>query len=153
MKKQTLVWIVLVVAVASLGSLVIFNRTSHAPSAVVITNNGGSEQKLADIQVTYTLSQSDQNLYNIKVTSSTQDGQAVLVSGKACNNMNSTITLLPKDTTTDKKVIKTLQDGRLVLEPVTMSTLMACLDSTSPQTDDQALNRVIDAIALSLQSY
>lgn len=152
MKKQTLVWIVLVVAVASLSSLVIFNKTSHAPSVIVVSSKG-NEQKLADIQVTYTLSQSDQNLYNIKVTSSAQDGQAVLVSGKACNNMNSTITLLPKDTSTDKKVIKTLQDGRLVLEPVTMSTLMACLDSTSPQTDDQALNRVIDAIALSLKSY
>jgi len=152
MNKKTLVWIIVIIVVASLGSLVLFSKKSHAPNAIVI-GNIKSEQKLADIQITYTLSQSDQSLYNIKVVSSTQDGQAVLVSGKACNTMNSTITLLPKDTITDKKVVKTLQDGRLVLEPVTMSTLMACLDSTSPQTDDQALNKVIDAIALSLQSY
>lgn len=152
MNKKTLVWIIVIIVVASLGSLVLFSKKSHAPNAIVISNIK-SEQKLADIQVTYTLSQSDQSLYNIKVASSTQDGQAVLVSGKACNTMNSTITILPKDTTTDKKVVKTLQDGRLVLEPVTMSTLMACLDSTSPQTDDQALNKVIDTIALSLQSY
>lgn len=151
MKKHTLVWIIVIITLISLGSLIVFSKRSQAPSVVVVSNTN-SEQKLSDINVTYTLSQSDQNLYSIKVSSSTQDGQAVLVNAKACNTMNSTITILPKDSQTDKKVVKTLNDGRLVLEPMTMSTLMACEPITA-QTDDTALNGVINSLADSLQSF
>ena len=153
MNKKTLVWVVVAVAIISLASLVIFSNKSQAPNVIVVRNSGASsQQKLADIQVTYELSADSQKLYNISVSASTKDGQAVLVNAKACNTMNSTISILPKGQATDKKVIKTLNDGRQVLEPMTMSTLMAC-EPTTPQTDDAALNIVINNLAASLQSY
>ena len=153
MSKKTLVWVVAAVAIISLASLVIFSNKSHAPNVIVVRNSGASsQQKLSDIQVTYELSADSQRLYSVQVSASTNDGQAVLVNGKACNTMNSTISILPKGQTIDKKVIKTLNDGRQVLEPMTMSTLMAC-ELTTPKTDDAALNSVINNIAASLQSY
>ena len=147
-----MVWVVIVIAVVSLSGLVFISKRTHAPSVVVIKNLNTSQQKLPDLAVTYELSEGSKRMYSIVVSSSIVDGQVVLVNAKACNTMNSTITILPKGKSTDKKVIKTLKDGRQVLEPMTISTLIAC-ESTTPQTDDMALNRIINSLAASIQSY
>jgi hypothetical protein len=151
MSKKILVWVVVLVAVLSLSALVLVNERTHAPSETS-TSTEQSAGKLPDIKVTYVLSEGAQKMYNMVVESNNSEGQAVIVHGKACNTMNSTISIIAKGTATNKKVVKTLNDGRQVLEPITMSTLMACMDTT-PQTDDNALNAVINELAASLESY
>lgn len=152
MSKNTVILAVVGVVVVSLVGLVFMSEQTQAPSTIIVKSNHASSNKLPDLSVSYTLAESNKTMYSMVVSSSITEGQAVLVQGKACNTMNSTITLLPKGQTTDKKVVKTLTDGRQVLEPMTMSTLMAC-EPTTPQTDDTALNAVINDLAASLQSY
>lgn len=151
MSKKLLVWVIAGVAIVSLGALIVVSKRAQAPlpSPAPLT---GTEQRLTELNVTYVLPNDVKTLYGMTVTANTDSGQAVQVHGKACNTMNSTITILAKGAVTDKKVIKTLNDGRQVLEPMTMSTLMACAETT-PQTDDAALNAVINNLAASIQSY
>ena len=139
--------------------------TKQDSATVIIVSKGGKSAQttrtIQDLKVTYQLSPSTQELYNIQVMPATQaakenglpstDSGDIFVSGKACNNMSGTIPLLVKDSSTDKVVVKTLADGRIVLEPQVISTLMACMETT-PATDDQALNKVFNDIAASLQS-
>jgi len=140
-----------------------FILTKKDAATVVVVTNGSSTHAVEDLKVTYQLKSSTQQLYNIQVMSVAQaakengtnqaiDLNNIFISGKACNNMSGAIPLLPKGTTTDKKVIKTLNDGRLVLEPQVASTLMACTNTT-PANDDDALNKVFNDIAASLQSF
>jgi hypothetical protein len=152
MSKNTVIVVVVGVVVICMVGLVFISERTQAPSTIIVKSNHASSDKLPELSVTYTLTEANKAMYGIEVTSSTNEGQAVLVHGKACNTMNSIITLLPKGQSTDKKVIKRLNDGRQVLEPMTMSTLMACMDTT-PQTDDNALNVVINELAASLQNY
>lgn len=136
--------------------------TKQDAGSVTVVSKGGSVNAIKDLAVIYRLNQDAQELYNISVLSAVQAAERngtetpanagdISVSGKACNNMSGIIPLLPKGTVTDKKVVKTLDDGRIVLEPQIASTMMACM-STSPATDDQALNKVFNDIAASLQS-
>lgn len=137
--------------------------TKKDAATIVVVGTGGSTRSIDDLNVTYELKPDTQKLYSIQVLSVAQaaaqngtdqevDLNNIFVSGKACNNMSGTIPLLPKGTETDKKVIKTLNDGRIVLEPQIASTMMACA-STSPATDDNALNKVFSDIAESLKSF
>ena len=108
---------------------------------------------LPDMQLSYVLSEETKQLYGITVTAGTDKQKGyVVVHGKACNVMNSTIQIVSKGQTTSKVVIKTLNDGRHVTEPMTVSTMMACVDS-APEHDDKALGAAITAIANSIQSY
>lgn len=140
-----------------------FILTKKDAETVVVVTNGSSTHAVEDLKVTYQLKASTQQLYNIQVMSVAQaakqngtdqavDLNNIFISGKACNNMSGAIPLLPKGTATDKKVIKTLNDGRIVLEPQVASTLMACTNTT-PANDDEALNKAFNDIAASLQSF
>lgn len=119
------------------------------------TNNvdTAGEAKLTEMKLSYVLSEETKNLYGVTVAAGTdkQEGY-VVVHGKACNVMNSTIQILQKGETTDKTVIKTLSDGRQVVKPMTVSTMMACVD-TKPEHDDKALDAAIETLASSIQSY
>jgi hypothetical protein len=136
--------------------------TKQDAGSVTVVSKGGSLNSIEDLSVVYRLNQNTQEMYSITVVSVAQaaknngtDQQVnpgdIFVSGRACNNMSGTIPLLPKGSTTDKKVVKTLDDGRIVLEPQIASTMMAC-QPTTPAKDDQALNKVFNDIAASLQS-
>lgn len=116
-------------------------------------NSNTSVAKLTDMKLTYVLNDEAKKLFNITVSagSGKQEGY-VVVNGKACNTMNSTIQIIKSGETTTKKVINTLNDGRQVIEPATVSTMMACTDQKS-EHDDSALTAAISAIANSLQSY
>lgn len=160
-------WIITGVAVIILAALVAVGYrqvTSNKAVSVtpIVIESSADTHVISDLKLSYQLSTANQKLYNITVLSAAQfsaqnntavdkNSGDVYVTGKACNNMTSTISILAKGSSTDKQVVKTLNDGRIVLQPITMSTLMACMDTT-PATDDQALNTVIDTIAQSLQS-
>lgn len=112
-----------------------------------------SGTKLSEMKLTYVLSEATKNLYGITVTAGSGEREGyVLVHGKACNVMNSTIQIMANGETTTKTVIKTLNDGRQVVEPSTVSTMMTCVDS-APEHDDKALDAAINALANSIQSY
>jgi heat shock protein HslJ len=156
-------WSVTAGAVVLLGVFIAagYILTKQDSATVVIVSKGGETHAIADLNVTYQLKSDTQKLYNIQVMSANQAASQnsteptgtgdVFVSGKACNNMSGTIPLLPAGTSTELKIIKTLKDGRMVLEPQVMSTMMACM-GTTPATDDQALTKVFNDIATSLQS-
>lgn len=136
---------ILAIAAAAIAS-VLMQKDSTAPDMA-------GEAKLPDMKLSYVLSEETKNLYGVTVAAGTdkQEGY-VVVHGKACNVMNSTIQILQKGKTTGKTVIKTLSDGRQVVKPMTVSTMMACVD-TKPEHDDKALDAAIEALASSIQSY
>lgn len=143
----------LIVMTVGAGAYLLSNRGDEAPKNDPGNNKipiGNSEMhKLPDMRLSYVIDLDAQQMYAIVVAS----GESVVtVAGKACNSMSSTIGVVDKDQKTNQNVVKVLNDGRKVLKPQTASTMMACADTT-PQTDDQALSRHIDAIAESLQSY
>ena len=159
-------WLITGIVVIVLAILVAvgYQHTSNKTESTSSTIVGLSSDThvINDLKLSYQLSPASQKLYNINVLSAAQfaaqnnididkDSGDVYVTGKACNNMTGTISVLAKGSSTGKQIVKILHDGRIVLQPVTMSTLMACTDIT-PATDDQALNAVIDTIAQSLQS-
>jgi hypothetical protein len=123
------------------------NSNEASPPADTSSNNS-----LPSLQLTYEVNASAAELYNIVVSAPETESQTVQIAGQACNNMSGSVDILPKGSSTDKQVIKTLDDGRLVLEPVTISTLKAC-EGGGPELDDQLLNDEILNIAKSLQSY
>lgn len=146
---------VILVTAITLGILIFVSERSHAPTVYVI--NSATTQKLPDLKVTYILSSDVQKLYDIKVSSQLKSAEvpnnAVIVSGKACNNMTGNFVILDANEPTDKPVLKTLNDGRKVLESATVSTMMACIAVADPKFDDTALNKAIDDVGKSLESY
>jgi hypothetical protein len=123
------------------------NSNEASPPADTSSNNS-----LPSLQLTYEVNASVAELYNIVVSAQESKAQIVQIAGQACNNMSGSVDILPKGSSTDKQVIKTLDDGRLVLEPVTISTLKAC-EGGGPELDDQLLNDEILNVTKSLQSY
>lgn len=133
-----------------------------APSPTPTPDNKTDTYTIADLKVTYQLDPAIKDLYKIQVLSAKEaasvngtaatDSGDIFVSGKACNTMSGTIPLLAKGKTTDKKVVKTLTDGRTVLEPQVISTLMACIAVADPALNDTALTKAFNDIAASLQS-
>lgn len=155
-------WLLAILATVALVAIAIGGYVNMQNKSTISSSNGTSNTKidgtsstgkLEDIKVTYVVNADAQKLYNISVTTGEQTGsqQSVRVHGKACNTMNGSIEILPKGKKSDKTVVKTLDDGRQVLEPMVASTMMACMEDT-PATDDQALTKEINAIAASLQS-
>lgn len=157
----TVLGIIFLVALVAGGYVVATKKVTSDPLVVVIS--GGVMHTISDLRVTYELSAPLQKLYNIQVMSAVESAKIngttvdssngdIFISGKACNNMSGTIPLVAKGQSTDKTIVKTLNDGRKVLEPLTMSTMMACMDTT-PATNDQTLSKVFNDIAASLQSF
>lgn len=161
-------WLVVAVVALVLGVVIYagYQNTKEKDGALVIVSSSSSSSNMHtidDLKLTYQLKASTQKLYDIDVMSAVQfaaqngttvsgnDGD-VFVTGQACNGMSGTIPVLAKGTVTEQRVVKTLNDGRIVLQPQIMSTLMACPPG-NPATDDQALNTAINDIATSLQSF
>jgi hypothetical protein len=155
MNKMRVILSVIFVTVITLGMIVFISERSQAPTVYVI--NSETTQELPDLKVTYVLPRDTQKLYDIKVSSQLKSAEvpsnAVIVSGKACNNMTGSFIILGSNEPTDKPVLKTLKDGRKVLESATVSTMMSCIAVADPKFDDMALNKAIDDVGKSLESY
>lgn len=155
MNKKLLVGGVAAAVLVSLGLLVILSEKSHAPTLdkVMVKDT----YTLEDLRVTYMVSNNDKTMYNIQVQSQTKaagaDTNAVNVAGRACNTMRGSFVILDASETTDKPIVKTLKDGRKVLDAPIASTMMACMDTTDPKFDDGALSNIISAIGMSIESY
>lgn len=155
------VGIIIVATLAGAGYLYIEKNKKDTPPPATTANM----HSIDGLKVTYELSPETQKLYDIivisgveavkqNVTTTYSSEDAISISGKACNNTSGAIAIVAADkvVTNENIVVKTLNDGRKVLTPQTKSTLMACTDIT-PANDDQALVKVFNDIAASLQSY
>lgn len=165
--KNVLLILVILLVIFGLVTYFGYQNTKQKNGALIIvsssTNTKSDTHTIDDLRLTYQLRSATQKLYDIKVMSAVQfaaengttvsgnDGD-VFVTGKACNGMSGTIPILAKGTITDKQSLNVLNDGRIVLPPQIMSTLMAC-PAGNPATDDQALNEAINDVASSLQSF
>lgn len=155
MSKKIVLGSVVLAVVASLGLLVLLSEKSHAPTLdkVMVKDT----YALEDLRVTYMVSNDDKTMYNIQVQGQTKvagaDTNAVNVAGRACNTMRGSFVILDAGETTDKSVIKTLKDGRKVLDAPVVSTMMACMDTDDPKFDDGALSNIISAIGMTIESY
>lgn len=151
-RKQTIIAATLFAAVLAIFFYLLVgpkvqNSNESSPPTETSENNS-----LPSLQLTYEVNASAAELYKIVVIAPESEVQIVQISGQACNNLSGSVDILPKGSTTEKQVIKTLDDGRLVLEPITISTLKAC-EGGGPELNDQLLNDEIVNIAKSLQSY
>lgn len=153
-KKLVIGGSILAVFIA-LGLTVFMSERLHAPKVADIPV--ANIYKLDDLKVTYQLESGTQQLYEIqvqaRVKSADNTHDAVMVSGKACNNMSGSFTLLSANEKTEKSVLKTLKDGRKVVEEPVVSTMMACIAIDDLKLSDTALSAAIAAIGKSLESY
>lgn len=147
--------VLLVVAIVLLGAgaYFLFRGTDEPGTASQPANTDtNSSNSLSSLKLTYQINETAKKMYNIMVVPADAEGQTVQISGKACNNMSGSVVILAKNEAAQTKVLKNLNDGRQVLEPQTISTLMAC-ENVGPEFDDQLLNEEILNIANSLESY
>lgn len=139
-----------------IGGAVVFMSKKSNESASTANHKAEAANILPELRVTYQLDPKLQALYNIQVTGHAKadiaGGGMIRVSGKACNNMRGTFVITNVNEQTDKPVIKTLQDGRRVLEAAIASTMMACPDTSDPKLDDAALTKALEAIGASIET-
>lgn len=160
MKQNTSLVIGIALSTLIIGSIMmIITSNNKTDKAVMVSSPNTKTYKLDNLQVTYQVKESYKKLYDIQVLGIAKsdpesgDMDTVRISGKACNNQNGNFTVISGDEVVDKIVLKTLEDGRHVLDSPIVSTMMACIDMSGPKYDDAALSKIISDIAKSIESY